>query len=167
MMISDSVLGIDPGSFYTGYGIVRLEHQRFVAIDYGTIRLAKNIPLPDRLGFIYRELEALISRTKPAGVAVEDVFLARNAKSALQLGQARGVAILAAVNSGIPVFSYSALEVKQAVVGYGRATKEQVNAMVRRLLSIRELVDSHASDAMALAICHINSLRFKRFEVQP
>lgn len=167
MVLSDPVLGIDPGSFYTGYGVVKFESQRFIAMDYGTIKLSRDMPLPDRLGLIYRELEAVILRSKPSWVAIEDVFFARNARSALQLGQARGAAILAAVNAGIPVFSYSALEVKQAVVGYGRATKEQVIAMVKRLLSIRESLDSHTSDAIALAICHINSARLKAIESLP
>lgn len=165
-MIAENVLGIDPGSLYTGYAIVRLENQRFTAIEYGTIKLPGGMPLPDRLKLIYREMEAIILRAKPAATVVEDVFFARNPKSALQLGQARGAVILASANADIPVFSYSALEVKQAVVGYGRAAKEQVNAMVKRLLSIRENLDSHTSDAMALAICHINSSRFKIVEAK-
>jgi crossover junction endodeoxyribonuclease RuvC len=164
MTLNGSFLGIDPGSLHTGYGVVKFENQRFVAVDYGTIKIPGNLSLPDRLRLIYRELEAVIFRTNPIGAAVEDVFFARNAKSALQLGQARGAAILAAVNAGIPVFSYSALEVKQAVVGYGKATKEQVIAMVKRLLAIREELDHHASDAIALAICHLNSMRMQALE---
>jgi crossover junction endodeoxyribonuclease RuvC len=167
MNSSGCVLGIDPGSLHTGYGVVKFENQRFVAVDYGTIRMTGDLSLPERLGLIYRSLETIIARTNPISAAVEDVFFAHNARSALQLGQARGAAIVAAVNAGIPVFSYSALEVKQSVVGYGRATKQQVNAMVKRLLAIREALDHHASDARALAICHLNSMRMKMLELRP
>ena len=167
MMLYECVLGIDPGSLYTGYGLVKFENQHFKALDYGTIKIPKSMSLPERLGLIYRELEAIIARARPSGVAVEDVFFAHNARSALQLGQARGAAILAAVNAGVPVFVYSALEIKQAVVGYGRATKDQMIAMVRRLLAIKDPVDSHAADAMAVAICHLNMFRLKNLGIKP
>lgn len=150
-------IGIDPGSRFTGYGIVESEGSRLRHIVNGTIRLPAGVAFPERLRIIYESLTAVIREEMPGSMAVEDVFFAKNVKSALRLGQARGAAILAGVNSGLAVFEYSALEIKQAVVGYGRAGKEQVTEMVRRLFRLDETIDPNAADALAVAVCHLNS----------
>mgnify|MGYP001176450667 CR=1 FL=1 len=150
-------IGIDPGSRYTGYGIVESEGSRLRHIMNGVIRLPANVAFPERLRIIYERLTAVIEEAEPESMAVEDVFFAKNVKSALRLGQARGAAMLAGVNSGLPVFEYSALEIKQAVVGYGRAGKDQVTEMVQRLFKLQEPINPNAADALAVAICHLNS----------
>jgi len=150
-------IGIDPGSRFTGYGIVESEGSRLRHITNGTIRLPAGVAFPERLRIIYEELRTVIEEGKPGSMAVEDVFFAKNVKSALRLGQARGAAILAGVNSGLAVFEYSALEIKQAVVGYGRAGKDQVTEMVQRLFRLNESLNPNAADALAAAICHLNS----------
>ncbi len=151
------IIGIDPGSRCTGYGIVEGEGNRLKRIAEGTVRLAAGAPFPERLGTIYKRLSAVIEEFSPAGLAVENVFFARNVKSALSLGQARAAAILAGINAGLPIYEYSALEIKQAVVGYGRAGKDQVGDMIGFLLQVKEKMDQNASDALAVAICHINT----------
>ncbi len=151
------IIGIDPGSRLTGYGVVEGDGSRFRHIANGTIRMADRIPFPERLGLIYKQLTSIIAEFNPDGLAVEDVFFAYNVKSALRLGQARGAAIVAGVSAGIPVYEYSALQIKQAVVGYGKAGKDQVGQMIRFLLQLRENVDPDASDALAVAICHLNT----------
>jgi len=154
------VMGIDPGLAHTGYGVValngggRLEH-----ISNGTISTSSRTPLVERLSKIHRELDNVITDLQPHHVAVEQVFFSRNPKSALLLGHARGVAILSAAMSEIRVFEYSATETKKAVCNYGRGGKEQVNAMVKVLLGLRQDLSEHASDALALCICHVHSHR--------
>jgi crossover junction endodeoxyribonuclease RuvC len=153
------ILGIDPGSRATGFGIVEKQGNRLTHIDNGVIFTASDAPLSERLGTIYRQLAATITTYAPAVVAVEQIFLARNALSALKLGHARGVALLAGVHHDLPVFEYSALQVKSAVVGYGRASKSQIQDMVRILLNLPEVAQEDASDALAVAICHAHSHR--------
>jgi crossover junction endodeoxyribonuclease RuvC len=124
----------------------------------GAIRLPKNKPLPERLDQVFRELTAELQRTRPDTVAIEEVFYSVNAKSALKLGQVRGVALLAAAQQGIAVAEYAPLKIKSSVVGYGMAQKEQVQFMVARLLNLSELPQpSDAADALAVAICHIHT----------
>ncbi len=124
----------------------------------GAIRLAKTRPLPERLDQVFRELSAEIERWRPDAVAMEEVFYSVNAKSALKLGQVRGVALLAAARLGLPVAEYAPLKIKSSVVGYGLAKKEQVQFMVARLLSLAELPQpADAADALAIAICHIHT----------
>jgi len=124
----------------------------------GAIRLAKGKPLPERLAQVYQELTAALEHWKPEVVAVEEVFYSVNAKSALKLGQVRGVALLAAANQGVPVAEYAPLKIKSSVVGYGLAKKEQVQFMVARLLELQELPEpADAADALAIAICHIHT----------
>ena len=151
------ILGIDPGSRITGYGLVRKEGNRLVHIDNGAIFTDKAADFPGRLKVIYDGLTDVISRYKPDAVAIEDIFFATNVQSALKLGQARGAAIVAGVNAGLPVAEYSALQVKQAVVGHGKAAKEQVQQMVKILLGLPEIAQADASDALAVAICHAHS----------
>jgi crossover junction endodeoxyribonuclease RuvC len=151
------ILGIDPGSRITGYGIIEQQGNRLQHIDNGAIFTHSEDDLADRLKIIYDELIRIIVDYAPQAVAVEQIFVAKNALSALKLGHARGCALLAGVNTGLPVFEYSALQVKKAVVGYGRAGKEQVQQMVRKLVALPEIAQEDASDALAVAICHAHS----------
>lgn len=150
------VLGIDPGSRNTGMGIVEIEGSRLRVIGFDRVRMGSE-PLPKRLSMIYAGIEEAIFTHKPDIVAIEQVFVAKNAKSALILGQARGAAICAAVNSFCEVYEYSALQIKRAVVGSGAAKKEQVQHMVKILLNLRELPSSDEADALACAICHLHT----------
>ncbi|MEJ5366294.1 MAG: crossover junction endodeoxyribonuclease RuvC [Desulfosoma sp.] len=151
------VLGIDPGSRHTGYGVVDGDGDRLRTVTCGSVPLPASLPLPVRLGRIFTEISGLIEHTRPDEMAVEDVFVSRNARSALVLGQARGAAIAAGIHGGLRVFEYSALEIKQAVVGYGKAEKNQVMHMIRVLLALHDLNDPHAADALAVAVCHIHA----------
>lgn len=157
------VLGIDPGSRITGYGIVEQAGTRLVHIDNGAIFTDSATDFPGRLKKIFDEVSAVIAKYQPDQVAVEDIFFSTNPQSALKLGQARGAAIVAAVTAGLPVAEYTALQVKLAVVGQGRAEKGQVQKMLKALLGLPEIAQADASDALAVAICHINSygLRMK------
>ena len=151
------ILGIDPGSRITGYGLICKEGNRLIHIDNGAIFTQSAKDFPQRLERIFTGLSEVIAQYRPDAVAVENVFLAKNAQSALKLGQARGAAIVAAVNVGLDVFEYTALQVKQAVVGSGRAEKVQVQQMIKALLNLPEIAQEDASDALAVAICHAHS----------
>jgi crossover junction endodeoxyribonuclease RuvC len=152
------VLGIDPGTAITGYGIIRSDGQSLEHVAYGTITTAADLPLPDRLELLYGELEALIRVHHPTQAAVEELFFAKNARTALSVGHARGVVLLALKNAGLPIYEYKPLQVKQAVTGYGRATKEQMQQMVRLLLELPSIPQpDDAADALAVAICHAHS----------
>ena len=152
------VMGIDPGSNCTGCGVIEEINNELKVIYWGIIKSKARQSFPQRLKFIYDELVAIIQNFNPDEVAVEDMFFATNVKSALKLGQTRGIAILSAVNEGKPVAEYSPLEVKQSVVGYGRAEKQQVQEMVTAILKLKEKPEPFdASDALAVAICHIHS----------
>ena len=160
------VMGIDPGSNCTGCGVIEEINNELKVIYWGSIKSKTRQPFPERLKFIYDELVAIIQNFNPDEVAVEDMFFATNVKSALKLGQTRGIAILSAVNEGKPVAEYSPLEVKQSVVGYGRAEKQQVQEMVTAILKLKEKPEPFdASDALAVAICHMHAtstkLKFK------
>ena len=161
------VLGIDPGSRITGYGIVEKAGNRLIHIDNGAIFTDTAVDFPDRLKKIFDGLMDIIARYQPDQVAIEKVFFSTNPQSALKLGQARGAAIVAAVHCGLPVAEYSALQVKQAVVGQGRAEKGQVQKMLKALLGLPEIAQSDASDALAVAICHINSYGLKQISAPP
>ncbi|MDD2273541.1 MAG: crossover junction endodeoxyribonuclease RuvC [Desulfuromonadaceae bacterium] len=156
------VLGIDPGSRITGYGIVKKAGNRLIHIDNGAIFTDTALDFPGRLKKIFDGLVEVIAHYKPDQVAIENIFFSTNAQSALKLGQARGAAIVAAVHCGLPVAEYSALQVKQAVVGQGRAEKGQVQKMLKALLGLPETAQADASDALAVAICHINSYGIKQ-----
>ena len=152
------VFGIDPGSERTGYGCVETDGRRHRMVTCGAIAAAAGDSFPRRLARIHQELSALLSRCRPEYVAVEDLFYSSNARSALKLGHARGVAILAAIEAGCEVVEYSPAEVKRAVVGYGRADKRQVQQMITLLLGLDAPPSPHdAADALAVAICHVHS----------
>lgn len=149
------VLGIDPGLTATGYGVIEVEGRRYRALESGTIKPGRGGDIGVRLRRIGDGLMDVIGRCGPEAAAFEDIFYHKNPKSALLLGQARGAAVLAAAAAGLPVFEYSALQVKQAVVGYGRAEKSQVQKMLSSLVVIETPPDSpDAADAVAVAYCH-------------
>ena len=152
------VMGIDPGSNCTGFGIVEEVKGNLQAIHWSSIRSSPKDAFPKRLKRIYDELVLAIKKFKPDIVVVEDLFYATNVKTVIKLAQTRGITLLAAINSGLPVAEYSPLEIKQSVVGYGRADKNQVQSMVTTLLQLKEKPDPFdASDALAAAICHIHN----------
>ena len=151
------ILGIDPGTRITGYGIIDVEGNRPRHVDNGIIKTRSSDPLPLRLKIIYDGLSTILKEFSPQAVAVEQVFLAKNPRAALTLGHARGTAVLSAVNLGLEVHEYSALQVKSAVVGYGHAAKQQVQQMVKALINLPEVAQEDAADALAVAICHANS----------
>ena len=153
------VLGVDCGTEYTGYGVVELCPDGMLAcLTCGAIKLSARDPIPKRLAIIFDRLCAIVAEHQPDRVAIEDVFYAVNVKSALKLGQVRGVAMLAASAAGLEVAEYSPLSIKSAVVGYGRAEKQQVQHMVMRLLNLTEIPEpADAADALAIAICHLNT----------
>jgi crossover junction endodeoxyribonuclease RuvC len=157
------VLGIDPGTITTGYGLVEERGDTLQAVAFGTINTRVALPFAQRLLRIHRELRTLLAQTRPDCAAVEAVFFAKNVQSALRLGQARGVALLALAEEGIEIHEYSALEVKQAITSYGRAEKGQVQEMVRLLLGLPAPPSpADAADALAVAICHHHAARLKR-----
>ena len=153
------VLGLDPGTHATGFGVVEQVGQSLRLVDAGTIRTPAKAELSRRLLVIFQHLGQVITRNQPQEAAVEGVFTSRNPRSAILLGQARGVALLAAAHHDLPVFEYPPASVKMALVGAGRADKEQVRAMVRALLATKQPLGLDASDALALAITHLHSRR--------
>jgi len=152
------VFGIDPGSDRTGYGCVDSDGRRHHLVQCGAVRAGVGATFPDQLSIIYRELTALLVEHRPECVAIESIFYATNARSALKLGHARGVAMLAAIEAGVTVVEYTPAEIKRAVVGYGRAEKPQVGQMVKLLLGLDAVPKPHdAADALAVAICHLHN----------
>lgn len=151
------VLGIDPGTAITGYAVVG-QNDGLHAVTYGVIRTPSDLPLAQRLLMIYQELTAVIRLHQPVAVAVEELFFSKNTRTAMSVGQARGIVLLAAAQAGLPVFHYKPAEVKQAVTGYGGASKSQVQEMVRLLLGLEAIPrPDDAADALAIAICHLHS----------
>lgn len=151
------IIGVDPGSDTTGYGVIDSDGRHYDLVEYAGIRGPKHLSFAERLLAISRKLEEVIERLSPQACAVEDTFYAVNVKSALKLGQARGAVLVAAARAGVEVFEYSPLEIKSALVGYGRAEKHQVQEMVRVLLGMKNVPEPlDASDALAVAICHVN-----------
>ncbi len=153
------VFGIDPGSERTGYGCVETDGHRHHLIACGAVTAKATEAFPERLARIHRELTTLLAAHNPDCVAIENLFHAANVRSALKLGHARGVAMLAAIQAGCPVLEYTPAEIKLAVVGYGRAEKRQVQQMVKLLLGLAVVPSPHdAADALAVAICHVHSM---------
>ena len=153
------VFGIDPGSIRTGYGCVDSDRSRHRLIACGAIAPSAAASFPDRLLVIHRALTAAIAAARPQAVAIESLFYAANVRSALKLGHVRGVAMLAATEAGVPVVEYTPAEIKRAVVGYGRAEKHQIQEMIRILLGLDRAPSPHdAADALAVAICHANTV---------
>ena len=156
-------LGIDPGTAITGYGLVEGRGDRLTLAACGTITTPAGDPLPRRLHALYLGLTRLIEEYRPESAAVEELFFARNALTALAVGQARGVILLALTSAGLSIFEYTPLEVKKAVTGFGRADKAQVQAMVRVLLSLSASPrPDDAADAVAIAICHLQTAGMRR-----
>jgi crossover junction endodeoxyribonuclease RuvC len=152
------IFGIDPGSLRTGYGCVDTDGTRHQLVTCGALASPARSPFPDKLLAVHTGLVRLIGETSPDCVVIENLFYARNVKSALQLGHARGVAVLAAVQAGLPVLEYTPAEIKRAVVGYGRAEKPQLQQMVQLLLGLEAPPSPHdAADALAVAICHAHA----------
>ncbi len=154
------ILGIDPGSRITGYGIVDSGYGKLAFVSCGVIKTTVGYPLANRLNEIFEGINEVIQLHNPEVAAVEDVFMASNAASALKLGQARGAAVVAAMQNGLGVTDYSAKKVKRAVVGYGQAEKGQVQRMITALLGLSAEPSSDAADALAVAVCHANHQRF-------
>jgi crossover junction endodeoxyribonuclease RuvC len=153
-------LGIDPGTATTGFGLVREEHDEYVLVDCGVILTSADEPMPRRLLRLHSQLSGLIVTCQPDAVAVEELFFNKNVRTAIAVGQARGVILLAAAQAGVTAYEYTPLQVKQAVVGYGRAEKRQVQEMVRLLLGLEAPPQpDDAADAVAVALCHLQSAR--------
>ena len=154
------ILGIDPGSRLTGYGVVRQVGMKFEYVASGCIRLTTTDLLPERLLDIFNGVSEIISQTQPTIFAIEQVFMAKSAGSALKLGQARGAAIVAGAALDLPVAEYEARKVKQSVVGNGAADKKQVQHMIKILLGLTSAPQEDAADALAVAITHLNTKRY-------
>lgn len=156
------ILGIDPGTAIVGFGIIDRVYNNYTTIDYGVIRTPSDMDMPDRLKEIYEGIISLIEIYKPDEISVEELFFNRNTTTAISVGQARGVILLAASQKGIPVGEYTPLQVKQAIAGFGRAEKKQVQFMVKNILKLDEIPKpDDAADGLALAICHSNWLNAK------
>jgi crossover junction endodeoxyribonuclease RuvC len=156
------VIGIDPGTAITGWGVVEGDGNDLEMVAAGAVTTMAGTPLPHRLQIIYSELGAVINQWRPETAAIEELFFSRNAKTALAVGHGRGVAMLALANAELSITEYKPLEVKQAVTGYGRADKKQMQQMVKLLLSLEEVPrPDDAADALAVAICHIHSARLR------
>ena len=153
---SRRILGIDPGSVRTGWGVVDAQGDRLIHVDSGFIQAGQG-DFPERLRTIFDGIKDVSAALSPTAMAIERVFLARNPDSAIKLGQARGAAICGALQASLPVAEYSASEIKQAVVGSGKAGKEQVQHMVAMLLGLREALQSDQADALAVAVCHAHT----------
>ncbi|MDT8317954.1 MAG: crossover junction endodeoxyribonuclease RuvC [bacterium] len=151
------VIGIDPGTRKMGYGIVESSGSRLIHIDNGAIFTSPEDPLSTRLKGIYDGISDVIEKYSPDVVSIEDIFYSKNVKSAMKLGHARGVGMLAGANKGLHIFEYTPTAIKSAVVGFGRAEKKQVQQMVKVLLNLPEVPQEDAADALAAAICHINT----------
>lgn len=154
------ILGIDPGTATTGYGVIKKDGQKITVIDHGCILTPAKTPLPDRLEDISNQLVKIIEKYNPDQAAVEELFFAANSKTAIAVGQARGVILLELRKAGLSVFEYTPLEVKMALTGYGRADKNQIQQMVKALLFLKEIPKpDDAADALAIAMCHAQTWR--------
>lgn len=149
------IMGVDPGYAIIGYGVINYEGNHYTAVDYGAITTPAKMEFTRRLEIIYDELTAVLDKWKPGAMSVEELFFNNNSKTAIAVGQARGVILLAATQCRVPVFEYTPLQVKQAVVGYGRAEKKQVMEMTRLLLNLKTVPKpDDTADALAMAVCH-------------
>lgn len=154
------ILGIDPGTGTTGFGVIKTDGRVFKLVEAGVIKTKANTPLPGRLAIIYDDLKGIIASSKPEIVAIEKLFFAQNVTTAMAVSQARGVVMLAAEQSKLPVFEYTPLQIKQALTGYGRADKQQMQEMVKVMLKLSEVPKpDDCADALATAICHAMSAK--------
>ena len=157
------ILGIDPGYAILGYGIIDMEGNRFKAVEYGAVTTEAGIPMPDRLKHLYYSLMEIIDEYRPDCASIEELFFNTNTKTAIKVGEARGVAILACANSGIEIEEYTPLQIKQSLTGYGRADKNQVQTMVKTILNLKAVPKpDDTADALAAAICHGHSGESRR-----
>jgi len=154
------IMGIDPGVAICGYGFIDYYNDTYSVLEYGVLTTYADMPIEQRLKHVFEGYVSLIEKYKPDAIAIEELFFNKNAKTVITVGEARGVALLAAALKGIDVFEYTPLQVKQAVVGYGRAQKTQIQEMVRILLNLDKLPKpDDAADALAVALCHLNTSR--------
>ncbi len=159
------IIGIDPGTAITGWGIIEGDGGNLQMVAAGVITTPAGMSLPNRLQIIYRELTALVEQWQPETAALEELFFSKNAKTALAVGHGRGVAMLALANANLPIVEYKPLEVKQAITGYGGADKQQIQQMVKLLLSLDDIPrPDDAADALAVAICHLHSAQLRFLE---
>lgn len=159
------VIGIDPGTAITGWGIVEGEGNELSLVACGVVTTPAGTPLPQRLQSIYRELTTIIDQHRPDSSAIEELFFSKNAKTALAVGHGRGAAMLALANADLPIIEYKPLEVKQALTGHGGADKQQIQQMVKLLLGLADIPrPDDAADAVAVAICHLHSARLRLLE---
>ncbi len=150
------VLGIDPGTVIMGYGVIESREDEITLVDYGTLNSPKRSTIGERLSYLYNGLLKIISRYQPDAVAVEQPFMAKNVRSALAIGKAQAIALLAAANGGIPTYEYTPAQVKQRVTSFGASSKEQIQEMVKLQLGLAQVPQpSDAADALAVAICHL------------
>jgi crossover junction endodeoxyribonuclease RuvC len=157
------ILGVDPGTLNLGYGVVDGEEEMHM-VDCGVINLPSRVPMEERLGSLYDELSKIIAKHKPSEVAIEEPFIGHNIKSAFAVGRAQAIAILAAINQGLPIYYYSPAKVKQQITNYGQSDKQQVQEMVRIQLQLPQLPQpTHAADALAVAICHLQQSRLNQW----
>ena len=158
-------LGIDPGTATTGFGVVDEINKKLSLVDYGCIKTSADLDMPSRLNIISEQMKELIDKYKPENVAVEQLFFTTNAKTAIKVGEARGVILLTASQAGVKVSEYTPLQVKMALTGYGKADKKQVQYMVKSVLKCKEIPKpDDAADAVAIAICHLNSRAIKELK---
>jgi len=156
------VLGIDPGTITMGYGVIESRDDEVALVDYGALTTPSRSPIGERLSYLYNELLEIISQCQPDAVAIEQPFMAKNAQSALAVGRAQAVAILAAANRGIPSYNYTPTQVKQRVANYGASSKEQIQEMVKLQLGLSQVPEpSDAADALAIAICHLREVHLE------
>ena len=154
------ILGIDPGFATVGFGVIDYSANKFTTINYGVICTDKNTPFPERLKILYDSALELIEKYKPDCLSIEELFFNTNVKTAIAVGHARGVLILAAHNAGLPIYEYTPLQIKQALTGYGRADKQQIQHMVKTFLNLAAIPrPDDAADALAVAVCHAHSSR--------
>ncbi|HHT64858.1 MAG: crossover junction endodeoxyribonuclease RuvC [Caldicoprobacterales bacterium] len=159
------ILGIDPGMAITGYGVIESDknNNKMKVLDYGVVTTPSDMETSQRLLHIFNSVEELIRQYSPDAIAYEELFFNKNVKTALIIGHARGAAVVAGARQGIDLYEYTPLQVKQAVAGYGRADKQQVQSMVKLLLNLREIPKpDDAADALAVAVCHMHSAQFGR-----
>ena len=153
------ILGIDPGTIAMGYGVIESKDDEVTLIDCGVLTASGRSPIGERLSYLYNQLLEIVSRYQPDVVAIEQPFLAKNVKSALAIGRAQAVAILAATNKGIPSYEYTPTRIKQSVAGYGASPKEQIQEMVRLQLGLSQVPQPNdAADALAVALCHLSEI---------
>ena len=156
------ILGIDPGTVVMGYGVVEADADNTSLVDYGVFKKTARSPIGERLSYFYGELLEVISRHQPDVAAIEQPFVAKNARSALAIGRAQAIAMLAAANRGIPIYEYTPAEVKQKVADYGASSKEQIQEMVRLQLGLKTVPQpSDAADALAVALCHLREMQLQ------